>query len=196
MPPEVDVERVDQRVFLWNQTFRDYEALLSQRGERGAPRMYFLRGTIELMSPSIDHEGIKSTLRRLLEAWADERSMKLNAYGSWTLKSAPEQRGAEPDECYVVGGARKDKPDLAIEVQWTRGGIDKLEIYAGLGVREVWIWHRTRTISVHVLRGDAYAEVTTSELLPDLDLALMASLVPTEDQSEAVATLRRAMRTR
>jgi Uma2 family endonuclease len=116
MPPDVDVERVDQRVFLWNQTFADYESLLSRRGERGAPRMYVLRGTIELPSPSIDRQGIKSTLGRLVEAWADERSIKLNAYGSWTLKSAPDERGAEPDECYVLGAPRKDRPDLAIEV--------------------------------------------------------------------------------
>jgi Uma2 family endonuclease len=59
------------------------------------------------------------------------------AYGAWTLKSPPNQSGLEPDECYLVGDQDKPTPDLAIEVVWTSGGIDKLEIYGRLGIGEV-----------------------------------------------------------
>ena len=53
--------------------------------------------------------------------------------GSWTIRSRPKERGLEPDECYILGdpGARK-RPDLAIEVEWTRGLVDKVEVYRGL----------------------------------------------------------------
>jgi hypothetical protein len=40
-------------------------------------------------------------------------------------------------------------------VIWTHGGLDKLEIYRGLGVREVWFWPEGR-IEVHSLRGGRY----------------------------------------
>lgn len=34
----------------------------------------------------------------------------------------------------------KQGPDLAIEVIITSSGIDRLDLYQGLGVREVWFW--------------------------------------------------------
>ena len=58
--------------------------------------------------------------------------------GCRALKNAPGQAGAEADECFIVGpDARKERPDLAIEVVVSHGGIDKLAIYARLGIREV-----------------------------------------------------------
>ncbi len=61
-----------------------------------------------------------------------------------TLKSPPSQSGLKPDECYLVGDQDKAVPVLAIEVVWTSGGIDKLEIYKRLGVGEVWFWKASR----------------------------------------------------
>jgi len=62
----------------------------------------------------------------------------------------------------VFGPARQaSKPDLAIEVVGSSGGIDKLEIYRKLGVREVWYWQRRR-ITPYVLVGDAYEERAVS----------------------------------
>lgn len=194
LPPELDEDRLDQRVFLFDKTFRDYETLLAIRGDRGAPRMYFLEGTIELMSPSIDHEGIKKTFARLVEAFAEERHVPLNGFGSWTLKRRAKQRGAEPDECYIVGTARKKVPDLAIEVEWTRGGLDKLEIYRKLGVAEVWLWSAKRGVEVHALRGEHYVKIARSELIPEIDLSVIAKLLFTDDQTEAVRAYRKRLR--
>ncbi|MEG4506483.1 Uma2 family endonuclease [Microcoleus sp. F6_B4] len=35
---------------------------------------------------------------------------------------------------------KKAIPDLAIEVVFTSGGIDKLQLYKRLGIPEVWFW--------------------------------------------------------
>jgi len=175
-------------------TWRDYEILLAVRGDRAGVRMYYFEGNVEIMSPSYSHEGIKTIIARLVEAYADERGLELNGFGSWTLKNQPHERGAEPDECYVVGEQKKDVPDLAIEVIWTSGGLDKLNIYRGLGVREVWVWERERGIGVHVLRGDSYEEVARSEVLPELDLELLAQYILEPSQSKAVRAFRAALR--
>jgi len=45
----------------------------------------------------------------------------------------------------------KDLPDIAIEVVLTSGGIEKLPVYAGLGVREVWFWEDD-AFHLHALR--------------------------------------------
>ncbi|HEY8077353.1 MAG TPA: Uma2 family endonuclease, partial [Labilithrix sp.] len=82
---------------------------------------------------------------------------------------------------------------LAIEVIWTSGGLDKLEVYRELGVREVWLWE-SGAISVHVLQKGGYRRVAKSRLLPRLDLAAVATLATAEDQTAAVRTFRAALR--
>jgi Uma2 family endonuclease len=133
-----DAEDADQRVILYGLTWKDYEILLGVRGDRAGVRLSYLNGALEIRSPSRSHEQIKTLLARLLEAYCDELGIELSGYGAWTLRSAPKERGAEADECYMVGATDKDMPDLALEVIWSHGGLDKLEIYRGLGVAEVW----------------------------------------------------------
>lgn len=155
--------------------------------------MSYLDGILELLRPSKDHERIKSYLGCLLEAYALERNVDLSPYGAWTLKNAPAAAGLEPDECYIVGPDQdKRVPDLAIEVVWTSGGIDKLEIYRRLGVAEVWTWKGER-LEVHVLTGDRYERSETSRLFPDLDLALLVSLLDRPTALQAVRALRQAI---
>ncbi|HEX6739168.1 MAG TPA: Uma2 family endonuclease, partial [Vicinamibacteria bacterium] len=152
----------------------------------------YLEGVLELMSPSREHERVKTKLARVVEAYAEELGLNLEGYGSWTLKRKEAERGAEPDECYSLGEAG-EVPDLAIEVIWTSGGLDKLEIYRRLGVREVWIW-RSGVISVFALRGDRYQRIERSELLPQMDLALICSVLEAPSQTAAVRELRARLR--
>jgi len=184
-PPGEVVKTADQRVILHGVPWSHYEVLLALRGEASVPRLTYLSGELELMSPSQDRERIKKLLARLLETYALAKGLPLNGFGSWTLRSAPRERGAEPDECYVLGDARgKDRPNLAIEVVWTSGSLDKLAVYGGLGVGEVWFWREGR-IEVHVLRDGAYARVERSALLPDLDLELLRRFLAYDDQTRA-----------
>lgn len=192
--PATLARSVDQRVFLHGVSWEGFEAVLAARGDCSGVRIAYLEGVLELMSPSRDHEIIKKRLARLLEAYAEELGIDLDGYGSWTLKREKEERGAEPDECYSIGPAG-EVPDLAIEVIWTSGGLDKLEIYRRLGVREVWVWRRGE-IQVFALRGDRYERIAVSELLPQVDLALVVSLLDTPNQTAAVRELRARLRAR
>ena len=186
LPPGEIVTTADQRVILHGIPWAHYEIMLAVRGEAPLPRMTFLRGELELMSPSRAHESIKTLIARLLEAYAIEAGLPLNGYGSWTVKSALKERGAEPDECYVLGDiGSKERPDIAIEVCWTSGGVDKLETYRGLDVPEVWFW-KEGVIHVHALRSGAYEQVEASVLLPGLDIELVNRYASWSDQSAAV----------
>jgi Uma2 family endonuclease len=188
------VPTADQRVVIHGVPWSHYEALLALRGEAPSPRIAYLEGALELMTPSKDHERTKSFLGRLLEAYALEKGVDLSPYGSWTVRSASRQSGAEPDECYIVGPDQsRDRPDLAIEVVWTSGGIDKLDVYARLGVGEVWLWKDGR-IETHVLRGGRYDAVPRSALFPDLDLPLLCSFLDRPTALQAVRAFREALR--
>jgi Uma2 family endonuclease len=194
--PLPDAVHIDQRVRMHGMSWQAYEALLAWRGESSAVRMTYLEGELELMTPSIDHEDLKKRLARLVEAWAEEADVPLEGAGSWTLRDESVERGAEPDECYVVGSLKGvHAPDFAIEVIWTHGGIDKLEVYRKLGVREVWI-HSNGALAFHELRGDAYVRAPRSRILPEMDPALIARCMEFPSQTAAVKALRAAMRGR
>lgn len=199
IPPDPDT--TDHFVYLQGD-WDDYERLLAMRGEGSVPRITYLEGLIELMSPSQYHEIDKTRLARLLEAWAEEAGVDLEGYGSWTLKRKRAKRGAEADECYTVNrraAAENDRPDIAIEVIWTSGGIDKLEVYRKLKVREVWYYERG-SLKFFALRGErgreAYVEIPKSELLPQLPqpLILTGMLDATQSQTAAVRSLRAQLR--
>ncbi len=182
----------DDRVVLHGVTWDQYEAVLAIRGEGAGVRMAYLEGELELMSPSRDHESIKKCIARLIEAYAEERGLRVDGLGSMTIRSRPKGRGVEPDECYEVNGP-KEFPDLAIEVVWTSGGIDKLDIFRAFGVREVWIWRDAR-IEVHAVRGGDYERFVKSEVFADLDLVAVATLATSEDQTRAVREFRASLR--
>ena len=195
VPPGEYVPTADQRLVTYGVPWAHYEAHLALRGEAPVPRMAYLEGALELMSPSKDHERIKSVLGRLVEAFAFERGIEFSPYGGWTLKHAPKQAGAEPDECYIIGTDQsKERPDLAIEVIWTTGGLDKLEIYRRLGVSEIWFWQNGR-ISVHLLKDERLVAAERSELFPGLDLAMLCSFLDRPTAFQAVNAFREALRT-
>lgn len=178
--------REDHYVHLYGVTWADYLRLLDIRGERSVPRLTYVEGTLEIMSPSRTHDQIKSYVGRLVEAWCLERGIEFTPYGSWTLTNKQAKRGAEADECYIFGPnpKRKPRPDLAIEVIWTFGGIDKLNVYRKLRVREIWMWKQGR-IQAHVLRGAYYERAPASEALPGIDLEQLVTFLdrPTASQS-------------
>ena len=186
--------REDHYVHLYGVTWADYLRLLEIRGERSVPRITYLEGTLEIMSPSLTHEEITSYIGCLVEVWCLERGVEFTPAGSLTIKNRRKARGVEADECYFFGSEprAKRRPDLAIEVIWTSGGIDKLDVYRKLGVREVWCWEKGR-IQVYVRRGVSYEPVNASEALPHIDLNQLVSFLDRPTASQAIRDYRAAL---
>src|SRR5438105_4962325 len=117
-----DLPREDHFVVLSGVTWNDYQRLVEVRGDRSAPRITYLEGRLEIMSPSRTHESIKSLIGSLVETYCMERNIEFSTFGSWTIEDKSVERGVEPDECYVFSDAPDPtRPDLAIEVVWTSG---------------------------------------------------------------------------
>jgi Uma2 family endonuclease len=191
-----DLRGAEQRFLLPDVPWWTYVALRDAIEGPGV-RMTYLEGELELMSPSDLHEEDSKLIARLLEAWADEVDADLRGFKSTTFRKEEGQRGAEPDECYTLGPKAKDAPpQLAIEVIISSPLLDKLAVYAGLGVAEVWTWREDpRGFVVHVLAGDRYDVATRSRLLPALDLSLLGSFVrPGESHTALVKAFRAALR--
>jgi Uma2 family endonuclease len=184
---------VDGRVMLHDVSWDRYEALLAFVGE-DFPSLHvtYLEGALELLTTSHFHEAIKKMLARLVEAYAVEARLNLNGYGQTTFRKRARRRGAEPDECYSLGRLHK-VPDIAVEVVWTSGGLDKLDVYAGLEVPEVWMWE-DHVLTVHALGVRGYRKVKRSRFLPGLDPALLGRYLERPDQTKAVIDFLDAVR--
>jgi len=127
------------------------------------------------------------------------RRIDLRGFGATTFRREARRRGLEPDECYKLGKLEDDAaPDIAIEVVVSSGQVNKLAVYAGLGVPEVWIWRPgAAAIVVHRLVDGEYQRRERSEVLPALDVAELARFVqPGENQTELVRASEAALRSR
>jgi len=191
IPPRAPQQ--DHIVVLRDAGWADYQRIMEIRGDHSVPRITFLEGRLEIMSPSQTHESIKSTLGSLVETYCLERGIEFRALGSWTIEDKDVARGVEPDECYVFSDdPRPTRPELAIEVVWTSGGIDKLEVYRKLDVREVWFWAEG-ALTPYVLRNQAYVAVPASEVLPGIDLPQLTSFLDRPTTSAAIREYRAAL---
>jgi Uma2 family endonuclease len=178
------VEPEERRIVIGGLTFKDYVLLGDVLGHRPSLRLTYLKGTLEIMTTSRTHEQLKKLLARLLELYALLRGVRVTGFGNATFRREEAERGLEPDECYCIDTV-KEYPDLALEIVVSRPLVDKLAVYQGLGVREVWVYEGGR-VTVRRLEDGAYVAASRSVWFPDLDLDLLATHLQMPDQDGAV----------
>jgi Uma2 family endonuclease len=176
--------QAEQRLILRGITWQQYLTIDSVLEDVPGLRLTYYQGLLEVMTLSPRHEREKTTIGRLLETYALATNLDLHGCGSTTYRNEAEARGLEPDECYCVGEL-KDIPDFAIEVIVTSGGIDKLQVYIGLNVSEVWFWQDGK-FSLHRLQDGVYQQYDKSQFFSELDLTVLASYVQPDNQPAAV----------
>lgn len=182
-----------QHLLLHGVSWEKYEAFLAVLADDFPNlRLKYLQGTLEFVSPSRNHEFIKRNLARLLDAYLEETRSPFFGLGSTTFRREARARGIEPDECYCLG-EEKSRPDLAIEVVVTSGGVDRLAIYEGLEVPEVWFWEDGQ-LSIYGLTDAGYVMCDCSPQLPGLDVDLLAQFAMAGNPLEAIVEFRRIVR--
>jgi Uma2 family endonuclease len=183
----------EQRVVLEGISWQQYEGLLATLGDDFPTlRLSYLEGTLEMMTTSPEHEELKKMIAMLMEAFFQETQTRFHGIGSATFRQSAQQRGLELDECYCLG-QKKDIPDIAIEIILSSGTVDKLEIYRGLGVSEVWFWENSQ-FAIYHLRSQHYELLPSSELLPTLDIDVLSRYIRPLDQFDAVMEFRQVVR--
>lgn len=183
----------EERQIISGINWSGYEALLTELGESLRYRVTYLDGVLELVSPSRCHERNKTIIGSLVEAYCQEKRIPYFPLGSTTLRQEEKRGGTEPDESYCIG-TDKEFLDLAIEVIVTSGGLNKLEVYRRLGVREVWFFKKNQ-FEIYYLRNEGYEQITKSEVLPHLDFKALAECAIESNPLEAVLKFRDRVRT-
>lgn len=153
----------DQILTLTGADWSDYEKLDTE--EYNHYLISYLNHELTIMSPGRNHERIAELMGILIEAYCRQVNLRYFPFGSTRLKQEGLE-GKEADAAYAFN-TDKDKPDLAVEVNFTSGSINDLTKYKYLKIQEVWIWHN-QEIKFYTLEGDRYQETETSINLKDI----------------------------
>ncbi|MBN3873480.1 Uma2 family endonuclease [Nostoc sp. JL33] len=156
-------------------TWDEFEKLEALTVDAPGLRITYLDGCVEFMTLGEQHEAIKSVIAILLALYFFEKNINFFPVGSATRRAKEKGASFKPDESYYIG-EKKENPDLAIEINITSGSIDKLEKYKRFQIPEVWFWENNQ-LSVYHLTNDNYEQIPESQLLPELDIKLLARCV-------------------
>jgi Uma2 family endonuclease len=199
----------EPRVVLPNVSWSTYLGLLADVAQHGGGRLAYDRGVLEIMTPSLEHENCKTLIGRMIEAFTEELGIDILSGGSTTLLRDDVRRGIEPDECYYVQHAASVRnkteielsvdpvPDLAVEIDVTQSSLDKLSIYAALGIPEVWRYDGQST-QIYVLgNSQQYSTSARSTVLPEFPVEEMnrrLQAARTTPETDLIRSFRRHVR--
>lgn len=176
-------------------TWREFKAV-EQLLDRPGYRLSFLDGTLEIRQmPGEPHETVKERIGALLELYLLAAGFDFKPTGSMTLENEAAGVKREADKSYKLAPGRS-LPDLAIEVVFTSGGINKLEAYKRLKIPEVWFWEDGVLEIYHLRReGDQlrYEKIANSEAVPGIDLELFLRCVNMANHVDAIKTFQQAI---
>lgn len=192
----------EQRFILYYVPWRTYERLLRVFADRPAVRLTYDRGTLELMTVSYEHESSSYLLGRFVDTLTEELGLPVNGGGSTTFRRRRRKKGLEPDACWWIANEalvrgksiidlRIDPPpDLALEVDVTHSSLDRLAIYAALGIPEVWR-QEGLTLICYLLGSDGrYVTSPTSRAFPGLAPADLMQFIALRGQLDSNAIIR------
>ena len=171
--------RGERRIVLSGISWDLYEQLRDNE-ENWHVRMAYDNGSLELMSPSPNHEVITKLLAQMIEAFTAELAIPRRSLRSNTWKRRELGKGCEADECYYILNHQRVKerlevdlsvdppPDLVIETEVSRSATSKLRIYSALGVPEIWRWRKNGLTAYSLGSDGEYVEREFSLNLPML----------------------------
>ena len=167
---------ITYRMILGGISWHTYQQLAADLGEQPV-RLAYDQGTLEIMTPSFEHERLNRLLADIIQAMAFGKDLLIEHAGSTDFRREEVERGFQPDSCFYLGDnvrviqgkQRLDvtvdpPPDLVVEVDVTNRSLNKLPLYATIRVPEVWRFDSAHII-LYRLSGETYQEVLTSAVL-------------------------------
>ncbi len=181
------IESPETRTVLENVRWETFLELAEQR--RGSvPRMTYDNGVLEMMCPKRQHENLGRLIGRIVETFSEVFEIEIQSVASTTFKRKELTKAFEADESYYVHHAEQIRPkeeidlavdpppDLVIEVEITSSAIQKLKLFAAMGVPEVWR-HDGDLLEMFRLKGSQYEGINSSEALPGLTVATINDIL-------------------
>jgi len=197
--------RKADRVILPNLSWEQFENLLTVLGDKRAARIAYDQGTLEIMTPLLEHEYYKQVISTAIEDIAETLEQNYECYGSTTWKRKIKEAGVEPDNCFYFQNEPKVRgqlqldlnsdppPDLVLEIDLTNKSLDRFPIYARLGVPEIWTYDEGKLTIYQLQNNETYQAVTASSIFPSLPIQDLPNLLE-EYRNQGRLAMRQAVR--
>lgn len=187
----------EQRVIFHGLSWDNYLQIFQALPQRRSSRLTFDGKTLEITMPLEEHEFALRLIELFIRILVVEMGMKIKTMGSTTMNREKLQRGSEPDCAYYiqnqpqVAGCKVNfeqdpPPDLVVEVDITRTDIDKNQLYAAMGVPELWRYNG-EVWRIYCLENGAYQEYETSPTFPIVQKEDLYRFLANAQKDEVVA---------
>jgi Uma2 family endonuclease len=199
----------EQRVVLQDVNWEQYEQLLKELGAKRQTRLTYCRGKLEMMTPIDAHERCSKLIESLLLVLSEEKQIPLTTIAPVLLKHPEYGYATETDTGYYLQANAPQQrkpaillpaeppPDVLLEVSLTKSTIEKLPLYATLGIPEVWRYLTTAgddvlkgKLHIYHLRDSGYVEQSHSLHFPFLPADRIQQFLEQSDSMSLAAALR------
>jgi Uma2 family endonuclease len=191
----------EHRAVLQNISWQTFKTMLVEMGSDRNSRLAYNNGIVEIMTPLMPHENSNRIIEVYVGVLCEELGLEIKRVGSLTLTRDDLERGSEPDSSYYIHNeflvrdresidlATDPPPDLVLEVEYSRPKIDKLSLYAAIGIPEFWRFNGT-VLRVYTLKGEHYSEVQTSPTFSPVPVIEIPRFIQETKKKGEMATTR------
>lgn len=163
----------EHRTILQNISWQTFKTMLTEMGDQRSTRLAYDSGIVEIMTPLMPHENSNRLIEAFVGVLCEELGLEIKRTGSLTLTRDDLERGGEPDSSYYIQNealvrgkenidlAVDPPPDLVLEVEYSRSKIDKLNLYASMGIPEFWRYNGN-VLRIYKLQSGQYVESSQS----------------------------------
>jgi Uma2 family endonuclease len=169
------VTLAENRTAIHNISWQTFKAMLADMGDNRSSRLAYDNGVVEIMAPHMPHESSNRLIDNFVIFMCEELGLEVRSAGSLTLTRDDLHKGAEPDSSFYIKNESlvRNKididlnilppPDLVLEVEYSSPKIDKLFLYAAMGIPEFWRYNGS-LLRVYILQNQQYSEVELSQI--------------------------------
>ncbi|AFY74392.1 hypothetical protein Syn7502_02407 [Synechococcus sp. PCC 7502] len=208
MAEKLEMAIAEKRMTFHGLSWQAYKQIANALSASSHARLAYDNGTLEILMPLELHEFSRMMFEFFIRILVTELGLKVKTMGSTTLDREDLLRAVEPDNAYyfqnqpLVSGrnvsiSQDPPPDLVIEIDITHTNIQKLSLYAALGVPEFWRYNGEilRIYQLDRLQQE-YIEVETSPTFPQVPKTRLYQFLAEarQDEINAEVNLRKWIR--
>ncbi len=196
------IEQVENGFDFEGVSWDDYEAMLRIVGNRPI-RVTYDQGRMVLMSPLFQHGNPAYLLARMVDELVEALGITYEPSDSVTFRRRDLKKGVEPDKCYFFGEnalrirGKRDivlpqdpPPDLVVEVDVTASSLERLPIFAALGIPEVWRFSDAGLEFLHLQPDTTYRASDRSRAFPMFPVSEAARFLNEGRDADKIAWVR------
>ncbi len=195
------VTPAETRIILENISWQTFKAMLAETGSERKNRLAYDNGIVEIMSSHKAHENSNRLIEAFIGVLCEELGLEISRTGSLTLTRDDLEKGGEPDSSYYIQNEflvrDKEKinlsedppPDLVLEVEYSGSAVNKLSLYASMGIPEFWRYNGS-VLRIYRLSGKQYCEGNNSPTFAPVSVKEIPQFIQAARKNGEMATIR------